>query len=433
MKRILPCLGPIVSGLLLLFLVAAPVRAQVCNTTSLVINSQAQLDTFDCEVFTGSLFIIGADVTDLTPLSGLTSTGAFYLRNSMATSLAGLEDLESAGNVLEFRDNPALTSLTALESLSGEIGNTLAVFNNDALTSLDGLEGLTSVGNFLQVQFNNVLSECSCGLENLISGTPPTFSGVGFNTIIESNGGTCTSPETVLVNPCTPQGPVDLVAVATSNTTVNPGGSISFLYTVTNTTGGAVSGDLFFTARRNGATVAQGVVQSGTLPAGARVGASFTQNVPASAPPGNYSYTLSIGQFPNAAVDSVPFTVTVTGLRERGPEGWTVSEAMPWVDGEQTLQPASSEAVPEAFALEAAYPNPFALSTTVGFALPEAADVRVSVYDVLGREVAVLVDEQLEAGRHSAAFDARGLASGVYLVRMTSDGFVEVQRVTLVR
>ena len=89
---------------------------------------------------------------------------------------------------------------------------------------------------------------------------------------------------------------------------------------------------------------------------------------------------------------------------------------------------------PSAFALHVAYPNPFRTSATVGFDLPEAAVVRLAVYDALGREVAVLADGSEEAGRHAAVLDGAGLPSGTYLVRLTaSGGFAQTQRVTLLR
>ncbi len=87
---------------------------------------------------------------------------------------------------------------------------------------------------------------------------------------------------------------------------------------------------------------------------------------------------------------------------------------------------------PVVFTLDQGYPNPFTGTATVGFVLPEAADVRLVVYDVLGREVARLVDGPLEAGRHEARFEAEALASGTYLVRLTTEGRpAQTQRVTL--
>jgi hypothetical protein len=96
-------------------------------------------------------------------------------------------------------------------------------------------------------------------------------------------------------------------------------------------------------------------------------------------------------------------------------------------------EPASSAAAPAAFALEENAPNPFSGTTAIRFALPEAADVRLTVYDALGREVAVLADGRREAGAHTVTFDARALPAGVYLYRLTAGERVEVRRMTIVR
>ncbi|MEO1077722.1 MAG: T9SS type A sorting domain-containing protein, partial [Bacteroidota bacterium] len=84
---------------------------------------------------------------------------------------------------------------------------------------------------------------------------------------------------------------------------------------------------------------------------------------------------------------------------------------------------------------EAAHPNPFNPTTTIPVVLEAQAVVRVAVYDVLGRQVALLQDGVLAAGRHDLNFDASRLASGVYLVRASiGDGtIVQTQRVTLLK
>ncbi len=74
--------------------------------------------------------------------------------------------------------------------------------------------------------------------------------------------------------------------------------------------------------------------------------------------------------------------------------------------------------LPDAYALSQNYPNPFNPSTQIRFALPQAGPVRLTVFDVLGREVAVLVDSTLPAGTHEATFDAAQLPSGVYLYQL---------------
>ncbi|NBC17703.1 MAG: T9SS type A sorting domain-containing protein, partial [Bacteroidetes bacterium] len=93
------------------------------------------------------------------------------------------------------------------------------------------------------------------------------------------------------------------------------------------------------------------------------------------------------------------------------------SAVLPFHITEQRASKRSGEAVPEQAALDGAYPNPFNPQTTIRYALPEAADVRLAVYDLLGREVAVLAEGTQPAGTHTATFDAAGLPSGVYLYR----------------
>jgi hypothetical protein len=97
---------------------------------------------------------------------------------------------------------------------------------------------------------------------------------------------------------------------------------------------------------------------------------------------------------------------------------------------------ASASAVieqPSAPTLDAPNPNPSGGAVTLAFALPESGPVRLSVYDVLGREVAVLVDGEVGARRHEAVLNGSRLPSGTYVVRLEAGGAVQTQRVTLVR
>lgn len=80
------------------------------------------------------------------------------------------------------------------------------------------------------------------------------------------------------------------------------------------------------------------------------------------------------------------------------------------------------EGLPSAFELKQNYPNPFNPSTKIEFAIMEAGDVTLKVYDVLGREVAVLQDGPLAAGNYSANFDASNLASGTYIYMLEAGG-----------
>lgn len=89
--------------------------------------------------------------------------------------------------------------------------------------------------------------------------------------------------------------------------------------------------------------------------------------------------------------------------------------------------------VPAALSLEQNYPNPFNPTTTISFTLPRTGHVTLSVYDILGREVAKLVEDRLAAGIHALQFDGTGLASGAYVYRISFDGQSEVRRMLLVK
>lgn len=97
-----------------------------------------------------------------------------------------------------------------------------------------------------------------------------------------------------------------------------------------------------------------------------------------------------------------------------------------------TAAEAPSE-LPTSVALRAAYPNPFAVRTTLTVALPEPARVRLRIVDVLGREVAILTDRDLPAGTHRLDWQPEGLASGTYVARLEAAGRVRTAKLVLVR
>jgi len=89
--------------------------------------------------------------------------------------------------------------------------------------------------------------------------------------------------------------------------------------------------------------------------------------------------------------------------------------------------------LPSTFRLFQNFPNPFNPSTTIKYALPERASVRLSVYDVLGREVMTLVQQEQEAGVYSAEFRGDGLTSGVYYYRLTAGRYNEVRKMIMLK
>lgn len=93
----------------------------------------------------------------------------------------------------------------------------------------------------------------------------------------------------------------------------------------------------------------------------------------------------------------------------------------------------TSKHTPAQVSLAQNYPNPFNPKTTVTYQLPAAGVVRLVVYDLLGREVAVLVSEKQESGRHTVTWDASGMTSGVYFIRMQVGGYMETKKVVLAK
>jgi hypothetical protein len=93
-----------------------------------------------------------------------------------------------------------------------------------------------------------------------------------------------------------------------------------------------------------------------------------------------------------------------------------------------------SQEVPSAFSLEQNYPNPFNPSTKIAFSITKASRLTLKVYNLLGQEVATLMDGQLNAGSYSVTFDAGKLASGLYLYRLsTNSGIVAVRKMLLLK
>jgi hypothetical protein len=106
------------------------------------------------------------------------------------------------------------------------------------------------------------------------------------------------------------------------------------------------------------------------------------------------------------------------------------------IDGVQYGSITHVEAEPayqEAPTLLQNYPNPFNSVSNVDFSISKSSFVTIAVYDLLGREVATIVDERLAPGSYTRQWNAGGLASGVYLYRLTAGTYVETRKLVLIR
>ncbi|MCC5942616.1 MAG: T9SS type A sorting domain-containing protein [Balneolaceae bacterium] len=94
---------------------------------------------------------------------------------------------------------------------------------------------------------------------------------------------------------------------------------------------------------------------------------------------------------------------------------------------------SESNSLPTSYSLNQNYPNPFNPSTTIRYELPVQSDVQLAVYDLTGRQVALLVNGMVEGGRHTVQFDGSGLASGVYIYRLQAGGQLLTRKLTLIK
>lgn len=134
----------------------------------------------------------------------------------------------------------------------------------------------------------------------------------------------------------------------------------------------------------------------------------------------SYSSTLRIlNNDPDPADDTV-----FVALRGRG-------------TGLTSVQISSLDIIPDRFSLEQNYPNPFNPSTTIRFGIPSGVSTdeatMLKVFDVVGREVATLLNEKLSAGSYTVKFETGGLASGIYFYRLTAGKFIETKKMSLLK
>ena len=115
------------------------------------------------------------------------------------------------------------------------------------------------------------------------------------------------------------------------------------------------------------------------------------------------------------------------------PTGWLYSMDYIQIQESESTNIGTDPDRPLEFGLEANYPNPFNPTTTIRYTLPEASAVTLEVFTLTGQRVAVLVNSEMSAGTHTLTFDARSLASGVYIYRLQSAQGVITRKMTLVK
>jgi hypothetical protein len=120
------------------------------------------------------------------------------------------------------------------------------------------------------------------------------------------------------------------------------------------------------------------------------------------------------------------------GGMSRGLKGCVINDI---VYGDTTFTDVDEEnsSIPTEYKLEQNYPNPFNPSTVISYQLPMSGSVTLKVFDVLGREVATLENEEKLAGNYEVNFDALRLSSGIYLYQLRSGQFVDTRKMTIIK
>ncbi|MBD3232723.1 MAG: T9SS type A sorting domain-containing protein [candidate division Zixibacteria bacterium] len=152
----------------------------------------------------------------------------------------------------------------------------------------------------------------------------------------------------------------------------------------------------------------------------------FRQSVPNYAPIGDYRYVAYGGNYPSKC-DSVWFDFTVEGAPlADGNTEWSVQEL--YTGAEEGISKKSAPTL----RLDGS-PNPFNASTRIEFALPSEGHTKLEIYDLLGKRVEVLINEDLKAGNHSVTWNAERFASGIYFCRLTQGSLRVTKKMGLVK
>ncbi|MBC8203988.1 MAG: T9SS type A sorting domain-containing protein [FCB group bacterium] len=226
----------------------------------------------------------------------------------------------------------------------------------------------------------------------------------------------------------TPTMTVSLTPASTPVIIPAAGGSFDYTIDITNDDTAPVFFDAWIEAELPSGSLYGVLLREGlSLAPNASIVRNMTQNVPASAPAGDYSYIAKTGDHPSTvfAEDSFPFEKLAGDNSSNNFNTW---ELTGW-DGEEAVVVNT----PVKYSLSQNYPNPFNPETTISFAIPNNGRVFLKIFNVLGEHVATLMDGELNAGYYQLNWRAEGLSSGMYFYKLEAPGFSSVKKMILMR
>lgn len=207
---------------------------------------------------------------------------------------------------------------------------------------------------------------------------------------------------------------------------VRPAGDRNSFSSVGNTVDGRVKPDVM--ARGSSVVVAS--------PSNPTQYSSFASGTSFSCPLAAGVAVLVLQKNPNLTPMQVREALRMTASNFANPNremGWGIINALNAVNYFPVTSADVSPLSPDGFELSQNYPNPFNPSTVISYQLPVSGFVTLKVFDMLGNEVATLVNQEKSAGGYEMTFDAAGLTSGVYFYRLQAGNYVETKKMLLVK
>ena len=173
-----------------------------------------------------------------------------------------------------------------------------------------------------------------------------------------------------------------------------------------------------------------GSITSGTSPTASAYGYSILADSYEIEPDLPYNAMAFHGGYTTLPNKSGTFRIAISGGVTTGPaltnQTWVLTEIVQGIN-------IDGGTVPEEYSLMQNFPNPFNPSTSIEYSIPSESFVELKVYDVLGNEVAILVNEQQKAGVYRANFTADNLSSGMYFARLTANEFTKAVKMILIK
>ena len=146
----------------------------------------------------------------------------------------------------------------------------------------------------------------------------------------------------------------------------------------------------------------------------------------------DFDMACTVGMENAAETDGIQYLYNT--VLDSNAAGVVAGRSIYFTTGDVVFSEPAARSVPGEFYLAPCWPNPFNPTTTFEWGMPQVADVRLEIFDILGRRAAVIADGNYAAGVHRATFDGRALATGIYFARLQANGrIIQNRKMLLVK